>query len=86
MATLLGHHRPHPSLVPADRYPNFEQWAERDRQAMANYDGLPALLYPLGSWEQMLGELLLNQQAARAHLALVYSHDAGNAEAPARLQ
>jgi len=45
----------HP-LVPADRYPNFEQWAERDRQAMANYDGLPALLYPLGSWEQMLGE------------------------------
>jgi len=27
----------HP-LVPADRYPNFEQWAERDRQAMANYD------------------------------------------------
>ena len=43
-----------------------------------------ALLSPLGSWEQMLGELALNTQAARAHLALVYSHDAGNAEAPAR--
>jgi len=74
----------HP-LVPADRYPNFEQWAERDRQAMANYDSLTPLRYPIGSWEQMLGELLLNQQAARAHLALVYSHDAGNAQAPARL-
>jgi hypothetical protein len=74
----------HP-LVPADRYPSFEQWAERDRQAMANYDSRTALLYPIGSWEQMLGELVLNQQAARAHLALVYSHDAGNAEAPARL-
>jgi hypothetical protein len=74
----------HP-LVPADRFPSFEQWAERDRQAMANYDSLPALLYPIGSWEQILGELVLNQQASRAHLALVYSHDAGNAEAPARL-
>jgi hypothetical protein len=74
----------HP-LVPADRYPSFEQWAERDRQAMANYDSLTPLRYPIGSWEQMLGELVLNQQAARAHLALVYSHDAGNAEAPARL-
>jgi hypothetical protein len=74
----------HP-LVPADRYPSFEQWAERDRQAMANYDSKTALLYPIGSWEQMLGELVLNQQAARAHLALVYGHDAGNVEAPARL-
>jgi hypothetical protein len=74
----------HP-LVPADRFPSFEQWAERDRQAMANYDSLPALLYPVGSWEQILGELVLNVQAGRAHLALVYSHDAGNAEAPARL-
>jgi len=72
-------------LVPADRFPSFEQWAERDSQAMATYDSLPALLYPAGSWEQMLGELVLNQQAARAHLALVYSHDAGNVEAPARL-
>jgi len=74
----------HP-LVPADRFPSFEQWAERDRQAIANYDPIPALRYPMGSWEQVLGELVLNMQAARAHLALVYSHDAGNAEAPARL-
>ena len=73
----------HP-LVAADRFPSFEQWAEGDRQAMGNYDPVPALLSPLGSWEQMLGELALNTQAARAHLALVYSHDAGNAEAPAR--
>jgi hypothetical protein len=64
----------HP-LVAADRFPS---------QAMGNYDPVPALLSPLGSWEQMLGELALNTQAARAHLALVYSHDAGNAEAPAR--
>jgi hypothetical protein len=70
-------------LVPAERFPSFQQWAERDRQAMANYDPVPALLFPAGSWEQMLGELALNTQAARAHLALLYSHDMGNAEAPA---
>jgi hypothetical protein len=74
----------HP-LVPADRFPSFEQWAERDRQAMANYDPVPALRYPVGSWERVLGELALNMQASRAHLALLYSHDAGNAPAPARL-
>jgi hypothetical protein len=74
----------HP-LVPPDRFPSFEQWAERDRQAMANYDPVPALRYPVGSWEQVLGELALNMQASRARLALVYSHDAGNAEAPARV-
>ena len=74
----------HP-LVPADRFPAFEQWAERDRQAMANYDPVPALLFPAGSWEQMLGELALNMQTSRAHLALVYSHDMGNADTPARL-
>jgi hypothetical protein len=73
----------HP-LVPADRFPTFEQWAERDREAMAHYDPLPALLFPKGSWEQMLGELALNTQAARAQLALLYSHSMGDAEAPAR--
>jgi len=74
----------HP-LVPTDRFPAFEQWAERDRQAMGSYDPMPALLSPAGSWEQMLGELALNMQTSRAHLALVYSHDMGNAEVPARL-
>jgi hypothetical protein len=74
----------HP-LVPVDRFPSFEQWAERDRQAVANYDPVPALLHPIGSWEQVLGELALNMQASQAHLALLYSHDAGNAETPARL-
>lgn len=74
----------HP-LVPTDRFPNFEQWAERDRQAMGGYDPMPALRYPVGSWEQVLGELALNMQASRGHLALVYSHDAGNTETPARL-
>jgi len=74
----------HP-LVPAERFPAFEEWAERDRQAMAHYDPMPALRFPAGSWEQMLGELALNTQAARAQLALVYSHVMGNAEAPARL-
>ena len=72
-------------LEPANRYPSFEQWAERDRQAMANYNPIPALLHPVGSWERVLGELALNMQASRAHLALIYSHDAGNAPAPARL-
>jgi hypothetical protein len=71
-------------LVRADRFPSFEEWVERDRQAIANYDPGPALRFPQGSWEQMVGQLALNMQAARAHIALVYAGDAGNAEAPAR--
>jgi hypothetical protein len=74
----------HP-LVPAPLYPAFRQWAERDQQAMGNYDPLTALRYPEGSWEQMLGELGLNMQVARALVALVYSSENGNAQEPAQL-
>jgi len=74
----------HP-VVPIDQYPTFEQWAERDRRAIANYDPRPALRFAEESWEEMLGELALNMQAARAQIALLYSHEMGNAEAPARL-
>jgi len=72
----------HP-IVPVDQFPTFEQWVERDREAIASYSPLPALRFPAGSWEQMLGELALNMQSARAQLALVYSHETGNALAPA---
>ncbi len=72
----------HP-LVPSDRYPTFRQWVERDRQALGSYDPLPALRYPKGTWEQILGELGLAMQVARAQLALLFSHESGNAREPA---
>jgi hypothetical protein len=73
----------HP-LVPAREFPSFAQWQARDRQAMGNYDVVPALRHRSGTWEEMLGELVLTTQSGRAHLSLVYSTDAGNAPAPAR--
>jgi hypothetical protein len=73
----------HP-LVPARDFPSFSEWLARDRQAMGNYDVVPALGARDGSWENMLGGLVMTTQAGRAHLALVYSTDSGNAPAPAR--
>jgi hypothetical protein len=64
----------HP-LVPATQYPSFEQWVERDRKAIGNYDAIPALSSWAGSWEQALGELVLATQSGRGHLALVYSYE-----------
>jgi hypothetical protein len=46
---------------------------------------MTGLRYPPGSWERLVGELALNNQAQRAQLALSYSQEMGNAEAPARL-
>jgi len=74
----------HP-LILADRYPAFEQWVERDRQALGDYDPVTALRYPQGSWEQMLGQQALNMQVARAQIALLYSHESGNSLAPAQM-
>ncbi len=73
----------HP-LVPAARFPGFDAWLARDRQAMGTYDVLTPLRMPAGSWERLLGELVLTTQAGRAHLSLVYSTDAGHALPPAR--
>jgi hypothetical protein len=73
----------HP-LVPASDLPTFEQWLVRDRLALGNYDVLAPLRTPEGSWEHVLGQLVLSTQAVRAHLALVYSTDAGHAVPPAR--
>jgi len=73
----------HP-LVPASQFPTFEQWAARDRKALGNYDVMPALRAREGSWENTLGKLVMTTQGGRAHLALVYSNEAGNAPAPAR--
>jgi hypothetical protein len=71
-------------LVTPDRFPTFKQWAALNQQAMGSYDPRPALRFPEGSWERVLGELALNMQAARAHLALLYSSEMGNAAEPAR--
>jgi hypothetical protein len=73
----------HP-LVPAAQFPSFDEWVVRDRRAMGSYDILPALRARDGSWEKMLAQLALTSQAGRAHLALVYSTDHGNAPAPSR--
>ena len=73
----------HP-LVPTQDFPSFTEWLARDRQAMGNYDVVPALGARDGSWEKMLGSLVMATQDGRAHLSLVYSTDAGNAPAPAR--
>jgi len=73
----------HP-LVPTSQFPTFQQWATRDREALGSYDVMPALRAPEGSWENALGKLVMTTQGGRAHLALVYSNESGNAPAPAR--
>jgi hypothetical protein len=71
-------------LVPINEFPSFDEWLVRDRRAMGNYDVIPALSARDGSWEKMIGQLVMGTQGSRAHLALVYSTDSGNAPAPAR--
>ena len=73
----------HP-IVPISQFPDFEQWSARDRQALGNYDVMPALRAPEGSWENALAKMVLTTQGGRAHLALVYSNESNNAPAPAR--
>jgi hypothetical protein len=74
----------HP-LVPTSQFPTFEEWLLRDRKAMGNYDVVNALHADEGTWESALGQMVITTQSGRAHLALVYSTDNGNALAPARL-
>jgi hypothetical protein len=73
----------HP-IVPKDQYPSYAEWNARDLNALRGYDVMPALRSPIGTWERALGELVLSAQSGRAHLALLYSHENGNAPAPAR--
>jgi hypothetical protein len=72
----------HP-LVPASQYPSYEEWLALDRAALRGYDVGPALAAREGSWENMLGELVLTTQGGRAHMALLYSTDHGNIPGPA---
>jgi hypothetical protein len=73
----------HP-LVPTSQFPTFDEWAARDRKALGSYDVMPALRARDGSWESALGKLVMTTQGGRAHLALVYSNESGNAPTPAR--
>jgi len=73
----------HP-IVPASQFPDFEQWAARDGKALGSYDVMPALRAHEGSWENELAKMVMTTQGGRAHLALVYSNESGNAPAPAR--
>ncbi len=72
------------SLVRASKFPSYEQWAERDRQAIASYDVALALRAPDESWENSLGQRVLGTQVGRAHLCLVYSSERGGAAEPAQ--
>lgn len=73
----------HP-LVRAADFPEYAEWLARDKKAMGNYDVMPALRAREGSWEYVLGQMVLTTQSGRAHLALVYSTTHGNDPGPAR--
>ena len=73
------------SLVRASEFPTYQEWAERDRQAIGAYDVTPALRAPEASWEMALARrVLLDTQVGRAHIALLYAHQLGDAPDPAR--
>jgi Protein of unknown function (DUF2723) len=76
---LATHGLVHP-LVRAAEFPTFAEWLARDRRALGHYDAMPE-----SSWEYALGKIVLTTQSGRAHLALVYGSDMGNAAEPARL-
>ncbi|MGA7743144.1 MAG: DUF2723 domain-containing protein [Polyangia bacterium] len=71
-------------LVRPAEFPTYEEWVERDRQAIGTYDIAPALRAPDESWENGLGRRVIDSQVGRAHLALVYSDERGGALEPAR--
>jgi hypothetical protein len=72
------------SLVRASEFSSYEEWVERDRQAMGAYDVAAALRAPDESWEKALGQRVLDTQVGRARLALLYAHERGDAPDPAR--
>jgi hypothetical protein len=72
------------SLIRDNELPGYEEWVERDRQAMGTYDITTALRAPEESWEMALGQRVLDEQVGRAHLAIVYGHERGEALGQAR--
>jgi hypothetical protein len=72
------------SLVRKNEFPSYEEWVERDRQAIAGYDVTVALRAPEESWEKALGQRVLDTQVGRARLALAYAHERGDAAEPTR--
>jgi hypothetical protein len=72
------------ALVPASDVPSYENWALRDREAIGDYDVLPALRAPDDSWERGLGERVLDFQVGRAHVAIVYGSEKGADLEPVR--
>jgi hypothetical protein len=68
-----------------NEFPSYEEWVERDRQAIAGYDVAVALRAPDDSWEKALGQRVLDTQVGRARLALAYAHERGDAPEPTRV-
>jgi hypothetical protein len=60
-------------LVPGDQFPDFAEWTARDREALGDYDVTAALRHPQGTWENVLGQMVLTTQGLRAHIAIVYA-------------
>ncbi len=83
-ASLLVTIGPVHYLVPPDRYPRYTEWAQRDEEAQARFSPVLALRYPDGTWERQLGEMVLNTQAGRAKLALLYGNQPHAGPAPAQ--
>jgi hypothetical protein len=73
------------SVIRKSEFPAYEEWVERDRQAIAGYDVAVALRAPDDSWEKALGQRVLDTQVGRARLALAYAHERGDAVEPTRI-
>ena len=74
----------HP-LVPASDFPTFEQWLIRDRQALGNYDVLPAAARARRLLGARLGPARPHHPGRRARIwRCVYSTETGHALPPAR--
>jgi hypothetical protein len=71
-------------LVRASEVPSYEQWTFGDRRAMGTYDVTAALRAPDDSWENGLGQRVLDIQVARAHVALAWASERADAVGPAR--
>jgi hypothetical protein len=71
-------------IVDKAQYLSYPEWNALDLKALANYDAVPALRSPEGSWEHIVGDLTLKTQLSRAHMALTLSNENGDALAPAR--
>jgi len=71
-------------LVRSSDFPSYDEWVERDRQAIGTYDVAPAVRAPDESWERALGQRVLDTQVGRAHLALLYGQERRDPDGPAR--